>query len=88
MTVTIVKRGSIESGSIVLPELLSLPDGTEVVVSIEFPGQPPQALGHTGAAILQSSAVGMWSDREDMNDSVSWLNKERSEWRLRECKPD
>lgn len=33
--------------------------------------------GLTMGEILQSPAIGIWADREDMKDSVAWVNEQR-----------
>ena len=30
--------------------------------------------------ISEDPAIGMWADREDMQDSVAWVRREREQW--------
>jgi hypothetical protein len=81
---TIVTRGSVQNGAIVTHEPLTLPDGTEVIVSIE-----PAVAGSEADAdrrLAEFDALGfhgMWADREDIADSVAWVRKVREQWQQR-----
>ena len=33
--------------------------------------------------ISEDPAIGMWADREDMQDSVAWVRREREQWNKR-----
>jgi hypothetical protein len=86
---TIVTRGSVQNGAIVPHEPLTLPDGTEVVVSIEpaearFDADADRRL----AAFDALGFHGMWADREDMADSVAWVRKVRDQWQQRLSRRD
>lgn len=77
-------RGKIHGGVIVLSEPVALPEGTEVVVSIE----PVEANSCADALTHADNAgplpfVGIWADREDMSDSAAWVRKERAAWSQR-----
>jgi hypothetical protein len=37
--------------------------------------------GLSSAEIARSSAIGIWADREDMKDSVAWVNEQRRKYR-------
>lgn len=45
-------------------------------------------LGLTAEEILKSPAIGIWKDREDMKDSVAWVEKTRRQSRERRLKRD
>ena len=68
-----VAHGKVRRGTIVLTEPLSLPDGIDVVVHIEVEKQPVQPPD----AFLKLPFFGMYKDREDLEDSVAWVRKER-----------
>ena len=76
------ERGKILSGGIVLDEPIDLPEGTEVFVHIE-------PVAHEGASATNGDDFehlpffGMWSDRDEMNDSVAWVRRERDKWQQR-----
>lgn len=85
----LIERGKVQSGNIVFPEPLTLPDGTEVVVRIE-----PVAMDK-GIAVLPDSRnladltfFGMWADREEMGDSAAWVRKEREKWHQRTARQE
>jgi hypothetical protein len=83
-SMAIVTRGSVRNGAIVPHEPLTLPDGTEVVVSIE----PAEARFDADAdrRLAEFDGLGfhgMWADREDMADSVAWVRKVQEQWQQR-----
>jgi len=89
MGVALVERGRIRGRSIVFPKPLALPEGTEVVVQIQ-----PSAITTKPAASTDDKEFrslpffGMWADREDMQDSVTWERKEREKWQQRTMRQD
>lgn len=54
------------------------PDGTRVSAISE------DIRGITGAEILASGIVGMWADRDDIGDTVEWVERLRRRWERRE----
>ena len=86
----IVEEGKISNGHIVLSKPLSLPEGTEVRVQIE-PVDPvivsdadSQDKGSDESEDFANQPFfGMWADREDMRDSVAWVQKQREKWKER-----
>ncbi len=88
--VLIIEDGKVNNGHIVLSKPLSLPEGTEVRVQIEFIDLTSVNGGdnqHTDSDESEDFAnlpcFGMWADRGDMRDSVAWLRKERKKWQQR-----
>jgi hypothetical protein len=83
------ERGKIQAGNIVFPKPLALPEGTEVLVSIE-PLAVKEQTASSGAeedfAVLPF--FGMWRDRQDMKDSAAWVRKERKRWQQRVGRQD
>jgi hypothetical protein len=83
------ERGKIQAGNIVFPKPLALPEGTEVLVSIE-----PLAVKEQPASLDKEEDFvalpffGMWRDRQDMKDSVAWVRKERKRWQQRVGRQD
>jgi hypothetical protein len=72
----VIRHGTVQDGTIVLAEPVPLPDGTDVVVHIEVeeqPASPPDVF-------LTLPFFGMHKDRQDMEDSVAWVQKERERW--------
>jgi len=47
-----------------------------------------KGLGLTAGEIAESPAIGIWQDREDMKDSVTWVAKMRRESQERRAKSD
>jgi hypothetical protein len=80
----VITRGTVKNGTIVVHEPIGLPDGTEVIVSIE-----PNVIEHRlspDERLAEFRALpfhGMWADREDMADSVAWVRGIREQWRQR-----
>jgi hypothetical protein len=84
-----VERGKVRSGGIVFEEPLMLPEGTEVVVSIETladEDEPTDATADEDFAALPF--FGMWADREDMADSAAWVRQMREQWQQRAVRQD
>ena len=80
----LVREGRIEEGRLVVADEIGLPDGTAVCVAIEVLDQPTGgADGGAHAARDELPGFGMWADREDMPDSVTWVNRQRDAWRER-----
>jgi hypothetical protein len=82
-------KGKVQAGSIVLTDPVPLPEGTEVEVQIE-----PLGTADSTAPSLRSEEFaalpffGMWADREDMKDSVAWVQKERAKWHQRAARQE
>jgi hypothetical protein len=88
-TVSVTARGKISKGSIILPEPLPLPDGSDVIIHIEPVSGEGQAVPLAPPADLKSLPFfGMWSDREDMSDGRDWVKSEREAWRQRLVRRD
>jgi hypothetical protein len=86
---SLVHRGKIRDGAIVLSEPITLPDETDVVVSIE----PLESDAQTDTSCIDDASaqlpfIGIWADREDMSDSADWVRKEREAWRQRLARQD
>ena len=83
------ERGKIQAGNIVFPKPLALPEGTEVLVSIEPLAVKEQtASSSTEEDFAALPFFGMWRDRQDMKDSVAWVRKERKRWQQRVVRQD
>ncbi len=83
------ERGKIQAGNIVFPKPLALPEGTEVLVSIEplaVKKQTTSSDKEEGFAALPF--FGMWKNRRDMKDSTAWVRKERKRWQQRVVRQD
>ena len=78
----LVREGRIEGGRLIVADAIALPDGTAVRVAIEVLDEPSSAVEASVAADLLPG-FGMWADREDMEDSVAWVNRQRDAWRER-----
>lgn len=85
----LIERGKVQSGNIVFPEPLTLPDGTEVLVHIEPVTEDKRiaALPDSGS-FADLPFFGMWADREEMGDSGDWVRKEREKWHHRMARRD
>ena len=70
------ERGKIHSGSIVLDEPIDLPEGTEVVVHVEPVVHEYPSAGN-GNEFENLPFFGMWADRDDIKDGVSYVNSLR-----------
>lgn len=78
------------------PTLVAQPDLTpeeEAALEAEFQAliNDPTTftgLGLTAGEIAKSPAIGIWEDREEMRDSVAWVEKMRRERRERRKKRD
>ena len=81
----IIEDGKVNNGHIVLSKPLSLPEGTEIRVQNRTCGyKPPLAKMTIKIQILRNPkillichALGCGQNREDMQDSVAWVHKER-----------
>ena len=82
----LIERGTVHKGGLVFAKPLPLSEGTEVTVRIEPLGttQPTSEKPEEFAAL---PFFGMWADREDMHDSVAWVQKERERWAHRLQRP-
>lgn len=85
----ITQRGKVQNGTLVLAEPLTLPEGAEVVVRIETLDADDAATGSLdGADLTNLPFIGMWADRDDMNDSAAWVRRERDDWHRRALRQD
>jgi hypothetical protein len=76
------ERGKIQSGGIVFDKPLPLPEGTEVFVRIE-PVEDKTMSAANGDEFENLPFFGMWADRDEMNDGVAWVRREREKWQQR-----
>lgn len=86
----IIEEGKVNNGGIVLSKPLSLPEGTEVRIQIEpiAPHDSTNAIADESEDFANLSCFGMWADREEMRDSVAWLQKEREKWYQRHIRTE
>jgi hypothetical protein len=77
-------RAKVQEGKLVFSDPVPMPDGTQVEVQVvEVPPPEPPPTPEEIQDFLADPAHGMWADREDMKDSVAWLEQERAKWRRR-----
>ncbi|MXV77274.1 hypothetical protein F4083_07180 [Candidatus Poribacteria bacterium] len=78
----IIEQGEVNNGGIVLSKPLSLPEGTRILIQIEpiETDDDKDSLPDKKEDFANSSFIGMWADREDMQDSVAWVRKQREKW--------
>ncbi len=89
MGVALMERGRIKGRSIIFPRPLALPEGTEVVVQIQPFVITTRPAAHADDREFRSLPFfGMWANREDMQDSVAWVRKEREKWQQRATRQD
>jgi hypothetical protein len=69
-------QGTVQGGQIRMENDPVLPEGTQVIVQVQ-PEDPAAIQGITGAEILASGLVGLWADRDDIQDSVSFAEELR-----------
>jgi hypothetical protein len=80
----IVERGTVRGRQIELPTPVALPDGTEVIVSIEPVTAPTDALvPSTASDEALAEFLGMWQGRDEMRDSAAWVREVRETWQRR-----
>jgi hypothetical protein len=86
---TVTGRGTVQAGGIVLAEPLALPEGTEVIVSVEVIGPRPGGAGPPAVTrFTDLPFFGMWADRENLEDSTAYVRKEREQWQHRALRQD
>jgi hypothetical protein len=71
-------QGTVQNGQIRLEDTPELPEGTQVIVVVVKEGQ--QAGEHkalTLGDLLESPLVGMWADREDIEDGAEFARQLR-----------
>ena len=80
--VLILEQGKVSNGGIVLSKPLSLPEGTEVRIHIEpiASNDGTHTTTNESNEFVNLPCFGMWADREEMRDSVTWVKKEREKW--------
>ncbi len=85
----LIQRGKVQDGKIVFAEPVALPEGSEVLVSIEPFAEPNRAPPAQQAEDFVSLPFfGMYANREDLEDSVAWVHRERQKWHHRAQRPD
>ena len=79
---SMVIRAHYDGKAIVPDAEVDLPrdQALEVEVRVLSPSVAPAA---PKAPISSLPFCGMWADRDDMKDSVAWVNKERRRWKKR-----
>jgi len=78
---TIEEKGKIQLEG----DISDLPVGKRIqVVILEEDDEPEEVKGITGAEILASGLVGMWADRDDIQDSTEFAENLRRKWERRE----
>ena len=80
---SVVLRGRVRSGTLELSDPVPIPEGTEVVVSIDTVSAPTEAEPMSEADFLSLPFFGMWADRDEMQDSVAWVREMREGWQRR-----
>jgi hypothetical protein len=71
-------RGTVVNGQIQWQDEPQLPDGAEVEMTVlDQPEDPTAIRGITGAEILASGIVGLWADRDDIDDTVAFAEELR-----------
>jgi hypothetical protein len=78
----LIRRAEVHEGQLTFLPPLPLPEGMEVTVEITA---PERAGGGAMSAeeFMTLPVFGMWADREDMRDSLAWVDKERRQWQER-----
>ena len=84
----LIRKGKVCAGQVVLPFPLPLEEGTEVTVEVKPAPKQRKPKTMTTEEFLSLPFFGMWADREDMKDSVEWVNKERAKWSQRSKRKD
>lgn len=84
---TVVQRGKIKGKTIVFPKSLGIPEGTEVYVRVETV-EEVEGTDKAALAFANLDFFGMWADRADLPDSVTWVNEERATWQTRSDRRD
>jgi hypothetical protein len=70
-------------GKVLVPdEPLDLAKDQEVLIEVQ--ALAPQEKHGTAGEFARSEIIGMWADREEMRDSVAWVNEQRRRMERRE----
>lgn len=80
---SVVLRGRVRGGKLVLPDPLPMPEGAEVVVSIDAVNRAGERQAMSDDEFLALPFFGMWADREDAEDSVALVREMREAWQRR-----
>lgn len=75
---SIILKGVIKDGQISLPTKLDLPEGKEVTVRVEDVAETEKPLKSDD--LSKHPFVGMWADRTDLPDSVTYVQEMRKKW--------
>lgn len=75
-------QGTIQNGQIHFDDNPVIPEGTQVIVVVV--GEKSPGEGMTGADILASGLVGMWANRDDIEDSAAFVETLRRQAEQRE----
>lgn len=83
-------RAHYDGKTLVPNEPLELPQDQELQIDIRVPSGCIRKRGarRSRRGITSMPFFGMWADREDMKDSISWVRKERERWNERLSSPD
>lgn len=69
-------QGTVQGGQIRMENDPVLPEGAQVIVVVQSEN-PAVIRGITGAEILASGLVGLWANRDDIQDSVTFAEELR-----------
>jgi hypothetical protein len=88
MSITV--RAHYRGKSIVPDQPLALPQGQELEVDVRVVEKQAARRNRPRRRpiITDMPFFGMWAHREDMKDSVAWVNKERERWDERLTRED
>jgi hypothetical protein len=77
---TLRLRGRITHGRIELAEGIPLPDGTDVLISVDILDEQPPIDEWDNEDMASWPVFGMWADRAEMQDSAAWVRSRREAW--------
>ena len=87
----IIEHGVVSNGGIALDKPLPLPEGSKVTVQIETTA-PEASNQQDDEAIRALKAefpfIGQWADREDIQDSSTYVREQRAKWQQRPYRQD
>ncbi len=77
-------RAVVKEGRIHLLEELEIPEGTEVLVTPLLKAVQSPRAGWTVRRLRQSGLIGLWKDREEIQDSATFARQLREQAQQRE----
>lgn len=80
-----IGKGKVTHGGIVLTEPVPLPDGVEIFVQVEPVPLFAQGLDED---LNSLPSFGLWADRDDLPESMTWGRERRQGWHLRSSRSD